>query len=95
MEERKVYRIPKYIDEDPKALGLIPVDVLLIFVIFAIPLIWILDVLKGVLISFLIAFLYYRKVKNKGKGYYKIILFNLGFLYHEGCFPPTEKEVRR
>lgn len=95
MEERKVYRIPKYIDEDPKALGLIPVDVLVVFVIVAIPLIWIFDVLKGVLLSFIISFTYYRAVKNKGRGYYKIILYNLGLIEVDGAFPPTEREIRK
>ena len=95
MEERKVYKIPKYIDEDPKALGLIPVDVLFVFVIVAMPLIWLLDILKGVLLSLLISFLYYRSVKNKGRGYYKIILYNLGLMEIDGAFPPTEKEIRK
>lgn len=95
MEERKVYRIPKYIDEDPKVLGLIPVDVFVVFVIFAIPFIWIFGTLIGALISLAIAILYYKTVKNKGRGYYKMILFNLGLINAEGSFPPTEREIRK
>jgi len=33
-------------------------------------------------------------VKKKGRGYYKFLLFKLGFIEVKGTCPPTEKEVR-
>ena len=94
MEEKEVYVIPKYLDDDYKALGLVPVDVIGIFLISFLPLMWILGHIKGFLIASVISFIYYRYVKKKGRGYYKFLLFKLGFIEVKGTCPPTEKEVR-
>ena len=94
MEGRKVYRIPKYVDDDPKVFGIIPLDTVVIFVGLSIPLIWILGTIKGTLLSIGGAFAYYRYVKRKGRGYYKLLAFKLGIHLPSGTLPPTEKEVR-
>ncbi len=92
--ERKVYRIPRYVDDDPKALGIIPIDMFIVFLVFVIPLIWLIGVLKGFLISLAVSIIYYRYVKKKGRGYYRLLVFKLGFYSPDGTAPPTEKEVR-
>ena len=92
--ERKVYRIPRYVDDDPKALGIIPIDMFIVFLVFAVPLIWLIGVFKGFFASLGIAVLYYRYVKKKGRGYYKLLAFKLGFYSPPGTLPPTEREVR-
>jgi len=92
--ERKVYRIPRYVDDDPKALGIIPIDMFIVFLVFAVPLIWLIGVFKGFFGSIGVAVLYYRYVKKKGRGYYKLLAFKLGLHSPAGTLPPTEREVR-
>ncbi|HIP43070.1 MAG TPA: type IV conjugative transfer system protein TraL [Aquifex aeolicus] len=92
--EKEVYIIPKYLDDDYKALGLIPIDVILIFVFAFLPFLWILGHIKSFIIATTVSLVYYRYVKKKGRGYYKFLLFKIGFIEIEGTCPPTEKEVR-
>ena len=92
--ERKVYRIPKYVDDDPKVFGIIPIDMFFVFLVCIVPTIWLIGVFKGFFLSLGVAFLYYRYVKKKGRGYYKLLAFKLGLYSPPGTLPPTEREVR-
>ncbi|HID05007.1 MAG TPA: type IV conjugative transfer system protein TraL [Aigarchaeota archaeon] len=95
MAEEKIRYIPRYLDEDYKVIGIIPVDTLVVFALVFGLLLWPLGHLKSFLIAAGSSFLYWKSVKKKGRGYWKLLLFKLGFLKVTGAMPPTEGEVRR
>lgn len=90
-EQRKVYAMPKYLDELPELI-FIPADVVIAFLIVFIPINFA-NQLLGVVCGIIAAFWYSRAKKGKPRNYWMLIIYRLGFLKVDGVPPPTMKEI--
>ena len=92
-EGRKVYPIPKYIDDLP-AVVFIPIDIFLIsatafmiaFVSF--------NPFIGAIVGPATGFAYYHFRKGKPRNFLHLIFYKTGLASVKGAVPPTEKEIK-
>lgn len=93
MEEKKVYLIPRYIDDLPEIV-FIPIDVFLISAtVFMVAFVSI-NPFIGLIASIVSGFSYHHFKKGKPRNFLKVLFYKTGLAEVEGCLPPVEKEIK-
>jgi len=92
MKERKVYSIPKYLDDMPEVL-IIPIDVFFIGIIVAASL-FMINTAIAVLAGIFVAWRYSEFKKGKPKNYFQLILYKIAFYKGEGLPSPVVKRFK-
>jgi len=93
MERRKVYPIPRYIDDLPEVI-FIPVDIFLISATaFMIGFVSV-NPFIGAVVGPITGFAYYHFKKGKPRNFLNLLFYKTGIASVKGAIPPTEKEIK-
>ena len=93
MEGRKVYPIPKYIDDLPEIV-FIPIDIYIISATVFMVVFVSFNPFIGAIAGIISGFAYYNFRKGKPRNFVNLIFYKSGLASVRGALPPTEKEIK-
>ena len=93
MEGRKIYPIPKYIDDLPEVV-FIPIDIFIISSVAFMVAFTSFSPFLGAIVGPIVGFSYYHFKKDKPRNFLQLYFYKSGLASVKGALPPTEKEIR-